>query len=605
MKKRNLLLFAIASSLVLLTSFAAFYPGGAPAGVTGSPGDGADCSSCHGTAATTTAGWITSNIPAEGYTPGQTYQITATNNMAGSGKYGFEVSPQNSSGTLLGTLTAGTNSKLVGSGKYVTQSSSSNTLKIWTFSWTAPTAGTGNVTFYGAFARNYSGLTTLSTLMVTEQVASLPSAAGPVTGPISACRNSTATYSTGTINGATSYVWSAPAGASITAGQGTTAITVNYSTSAVSGNISVYGSNAAGNGAASNLAVTVNTVPDQPGVIAGPDNPCQGSNQYYTVTNASGVSYNWTVPSGSTITAGQGTNSITVSVGATSGNIEVTPSNTCGYGAARAFPLNVNLVPAQPGIISGSANPCQGSVQTYSVTNIPGVTYTWAVPDGSTITSGQGSYAITATIGSTSGNLNIVPSNSCGSGTEQIKSITIQLLPGIAATIYGPDLADLAHISTSDYTATAASDADSYLWELSPVAAGTINGTGITGTVIWDGGYLGTALVRVKALNACGEGGWSAAKSTEVINTTAITEISTKPGMIVYSFPGKGNFAVALSGMKQKTELRIFDLAGQVLYKSIISGTANSVVEYLPAPGVYLIQANDGSKTLTQKLIIR
>lgn len=167
MNSRKLTPIALAGILILTASFAAFYPGGAPAGYSGSPADGKNCASCHGTAATTAAGWITSNIPAEGYTPGQSYQVTATNNMGGSGNYGFEISPQNSAGTLLGTLTAGTNSKLVGSGKYITQSSASS-VKTWTFTWVAPAAGSGAVTFYGAFARNYKGETTLSTLVVAE-----------------------------------------------------------------------------------------------------------------------------------------------------------------------------------------------------------------------------------------------------------------------------------------------------------------------------------------------------------------------------------------------------------------------------------------------------
>jgi hypothetical protein len=171
MKRKSILLACSAVGIALLSSFAAFYPGGAPAGVTGSPGDGSSCakSGCHSGAASSATGWITSTIPAAGYVPGQTYQITATNSLSGSGNYGFEVSPQNTAGTLLGTLVAGTNSQLVGSGKYVTHTSSSTTVQSWTFPWTAPVAGTGAVTFYGAFSRSTSGPTTLSTLVVSEQ----------------------------------------------------------------------------------------------------------------------------------------------------------------------------------------------------------------------------------------------------------------------------------------------------------------------------------------------------------------------------------------------------------------------------------------------------
>jgi hypothetical protein len=158
------------AAIIIFSSFAFLYPSGAPAGYTGSPGDGANCAGCHGGTATTTAGLITSNIPASGYVPGHTYLITATNNIAGSGKYGFEVSPQNAAGTQLGTLVAGTGSQLLSGTKYITHTNASSTTNTWTFSWIAPTVGTGQVTFYGAMARNYKGATTLSTLVVQEAI---------------------------------------------------------------------------------------------------------------------------------------------------------------------------------------------------------------------------------------------------------------------------------------------------------------------------------------------------------------------------------------------------------------------------------------------------
>src|SRR5829696_4706422 len=100
---------------------------GAVAGRTGSPGDGGlTCaiSGCHlpGPAPALMAGWITSNIPAGGYTPGNTYTITATATRPGHVRFGFQVSPQNITGTLLGTLiiTNSTETQLVGANKYVT-----------------------------------------------------------------------------------------------------------------------------------------------------------------------------------------------------------------------------------------------------------------------------------------------------------------------------------------------------------------------------------------------------------------------------------------------------------------------------------------------------
>ncbi|MDF2436379.1 MAG: hypothetical protein K0Q95_755 [Bacteroidota bacterium] len=155
----------------------------APAGRTGSPGDGLTCTSCHAGTATTSAGLITSNIPVSGYTPGQTYTITASITQAGKTKFGFQVSPQNVAGTKLGTLlvTNTTLTQLVGTGgKYITHKTAGTSFPsgtaTWSFDWTAPVAGTGNVTFYGAFNitnssnTNSGDIIKLSTLQVTENV---------------------------------------------------------------------------------------------------------------------------------------------------------------------------------------------------------------------------------------------------------------------------------------------------------------------------------------------------------------------------------------------------------------------------------------------------
>lgn len=153
---------------------------GSPAAHTGSPADGMNCTMCHGgSASASSTQLITSNIPASGYVPGQTYTITAAVGQQGISKYGFQISPQSPTGTLLGSL-AITNSsatKIVGT-KYVTHTaggtSAPSFARTWSFNWTAPAAGTGNVTFYGAF--NYSNsqgnssgdLIRLNTLTVNE-----------------------------------------------------------------------------------------------------------------------------------------------------------------------------------------------------------------------------------------------------------------------------------------------------------------------------------------------------------------------------------------------------------------------------------------------------
>jgi uncharacterized protein (TIGR02145 family) len=103
--------------------------------------------------------------------------------------------------------------------------------------------------------------------------------------------------------------------------------------------------------------LTVNSVPAQPSTISGSTSVCSGASLTYSVTNVSGVTYTWVLPSGWTQTAGGTTNSITVTAGTSGGTITVTPSNSCGNGTARTLAVTVDVtVPSAPTITISSKN---------------------------------------------------------------------------------------------------------------------------------------------------------------------------------------------------------------------------------------------------------
>jgi len=79
------------------------------------------------------------------------------------------------------------------------------------------------------------------------------------------------------------------------------------------------------------LTIGVNTLPSVPSAITGPSSPTFNTSVNYSTDAVSGASsYTWTVPGDWTISSGQGTTSINVTVGENSGNVSVTASNTCG-----------------------------------------------------------------------------------------------------------------------------------------------------------------------------------------------------------------------------------------------------------------------------------
>jgi hypothetical protein len=114
-------------------------------------------------------------------------------------------------------------------------------------------------------------------------------------------------------------------------------------------------------------------------------------------------------------------------------------SNTAGNNAGNGIVIitysTSGSVPATPTSISGNASICIGAgAQTYSISPVAGATgYTWTVPAGSNITSGQGTTSITMTPGSTSGNVTVTADNSCGSSAPATFTLTINALPNVTA----------------------------------------------------------------------------------------------------------------------------------------------------------------------------
>ena len=176
MKTRSLLYTLLVIGGMSMASYV-LYPTGSPGGKTGSPGDGsANCTGCHSGIAQQASGWITSNIPAAGYMPGQTYTITATGTHTGVAKFGFEVTAEDASAAKKGTIivTDEAQTQTANANKSITHTvngtSPAGDSKSWSFDWTAPSTGTGTVTFYGAFnAANGDGNNTGDVIYITSR----------------------------------------------------------------------------------------------------------------------------------------------------------------------------------------------------------------------------------------------------------------------------------------------------------------------------------------------------------------------------------------------------------------------------------------------------
>ncbi len=313
----------------------------------------------------------------------------------------------------------------------------------------------------GDICVNYTaacGTSAASCLPISIQL-SIPVRPNSISGAALACDGDVATYSVAAVARAKSYNWTVPAGASITGGQGTNIITVQYNNSFTGGSITVSASNGCGTGPERMKTIARNILKAPASINGLVNGACGASGVGYTCTNVAGAtSYVWSVPAGANITGGQGSTSIVVDFSGSfvSGAISVNAVNGCGSGATRS--LTIKAVPGQPGIISSLNPQCTGATATYEVAAMPGVsTYTWTVPAGFTIQSGQGTKTVQVTMPSSPSlnkTINVKASNSCGTGaTRYLTGINVLHCiraaepTGIISDLYPNPAQDLLHLN--------------------------------------------------------------------------------------------------------------------------------------------------------------
>lgn len=272
----------------------------------------------------------------------------------------------------------------------------------------------------------------------TKTVYGKPSKPTVINGPTTFCSIDTVTFSTVAVFGNNTYVWTVPAGYTILSGQNTTSISVTGGAAVVNGSVCVKAKNTCGT--SGNLCITINTTAGASaiGTISGQASGVCGSTKTYSITSQVGATYVWSVPTGATLLSGQGTSSISVSFTGsfTTGNISVTKTAACGSPATGS--LAISGKPAIPSSISGPVTPCfnaQNVTYTCSVTS-GASSYTWTVPAGVTIVSGQGTNAVVLNFAGTAGSVLAIKakaSNACGTSTNFTLNVTLQACPRLSS----------------------------------------------------------------------------------------------------------------------------------------------------------------------------
>ena len=368
-----------------------------------------------------------------------------------------------------------------------------------------------------------------------------------ITGSATACANEAGVvYSTPNVVGHT-YSWSVVGGA-ITAGTATNSITVTWG-AAGAGTVDLTETITATacSKAASQIAVTVNSLPTP--VIVGSANACANEiGAIYSVTNVAGHSYSWNVVGGA-ITAGAGTNSITITWGGVgAGSVDLTETITASgcSKAATQKAVSINpIAPVSPGVITGTLIQCPALTgQVYSVAAVANATtYTWTVPTAWAITAGQGTTSVTVTAGAggDNGNISVTAGNSCGTSPAQSLAVQVLGVPATPGTITGT--ATNCPTALEVYSIAAVSGATTYTWSV-PTGWTITSGAGTTDVTVSTGTAGQNGNVTVTAGNSCGN---SAAKTLAV--TVSAPPAAPTVGVITQPSCNVATGGVVLSGL--------------------------------------------------------
>ncbi|MER2998726.1 ice-binding family protein [Pontibacter populi] len=413
------------------------------------------------------------------------------------------------------------------------------------------TGGTISVKVKNSCFESEPATTTITILPVPEKPT-------PIAGTSELCAGSTPTYEIAPVAGATGYTWTVPTGWEITEGQGTTKITVLAG--ATSGNVTVTADNECGSSEAATFTVAASDVPAA-ATITGTAGACIGTSLTYSVTPVDGATdYNWTVPQGWTIVSGNHTPTIEVTVGEQAGDVTVTISNSCGAGATATMAVAPTVKPATP-TITGPSETCAASTgNVYSVTAVEGATnYTWTVPQGWTIESGDGTNSITVTAGETGGEVTLIVTNACGDSDAGVFAAGITTPP----TSAGPITDNSSLCEGLTYSIAAVEGATDYTWTV-PAGITIISGQGTTSIKVKADNANVTGDIRVVAnTNGC-----SSPESVIALDMSLVSGDLNFPK--AFSPNGDGiNDAWKITNLEKYTgnEVMIFNRYGTEVYK--------------------------------------
>jgi hypothetical protein len=396
--------------------------------------------------------------------------------------------------------------------------------------------------------------------------------------------------------------------------------------------------------------VSIQLIPQQPGLIVGSATVCAGSPQVYSITPVQdATSYSWTLPNG--WTGSSASHSILVTSGVNSGTISVTADNQAGSSPAQSIHIVVNqalanlslsngvlqadpadsyswldcdasysviatgnssfapaqsgyyavaitqngcadtsacvsiqVIPNQPGLISGSATLCAGSSETYSVAPVQDASsYTWTLPNG--WTGSSSSHTILVSSGLNSGTIGVTANNQAGASPVRVITVTVTQANAVVTQSNG---------------VLYAGTADSYTW-LDCEAGYSVVASGSQSFAPSQSGHYALAVLQ----NGCTD--TSACIQAEVI-ISGLRQHDRDLSYRVFPNPAREQLFITSEGSETAVTVIMTDYTGKEVYRAILPAGAASQTEIAVrdmSPGIYLLRLESANKpVLSRKIVV-
>jgi hypothetical protein len=175
-------------------------------------------------------------------------------------------------------------------------------------------------------------------------------------------------------------------------------------------------------------------------------------------------------------------------------------------------------------------------------------------------------------------------------------------------TPLGDTMVCINFVWQSVYTTTGSANAASYDWELTPEEAGTIPGAGEEVTVEWNEDFTGMATIKVRGVNACGNGDFSD-EFEVMVDICANVEQFVESPFTIYPNPASRHIGVDFSSKCQGIyELSLYNQLGDVVLplQEVNVAVNSSVSLDLKGlrPGIYVLVFRNADSVWKEKVIL-